>query len=177
MRWQGWMIRLCTIILALATTILINAPVFAGDYDQVLSAVQRLWPDKTTAAAICSVDWTQQALLDLTDAAKSRGISLMILNVKTQKDVDNTLNNLLSRRPQFMILIEGDPMVGIKSRSTDLIIGRAAARRIPTVALTEEGLSRGAVMAAGEATKGKVLWNVKVAKKLELPQPTDTEAR
>lgn len=146
-------------------------PAAAGDYDQVLATVKQVWPEKRTGAAVCSVDFNQMALLDLTDGAKDRGISLLILNVKAPKELEPILNMLLGRKPDFVVLIEGDPSLGEKNRAMQMVVGRARVRRIPTVGISEDAIKYGAIFAIGDATGGKLLVNGKVAKEYGITIP------
>jgi ABC-type uncharacterized transport system substrate-binding protein len=150
---------------------LVAIPGLAGDFDDILKATKQVWPDKSWGAAVCSVDFNQLALLDLTDGAKEQGMSMLILNVKSPKELEGTLNLLLSRKPDFLVLIEDDPSLGEKNRAMSTIVGRAGARKIPTVGLTEESLKYGALMAMGPGTGGKLLVNGKVAKDYKITVP------
>lgn len=171
----------------LTTTVfagLVALPVMAGDYDDVLRAVKMAWPDRSTGAAICSVDFNQLALLDLTDSAKNLNLNLIIVNV--QKPVSQkreghallrkSLSALLARKPGFLVLIDDDPMLGAKSGNTGFIVSQAAAYDIPTVAITREAMEVGAIFSIGPGTDGKLLTNRKVAERMKLPLPDDVAA-
>lgn len=151
-------------------------PVCAGDYDDLLKSVRLAWPERTTGAAICSLDANQLALMDLAESAKTLNISLIIMNVQKPQELRNTLNTLLGKKPGFLVLIDDDPILGVKSGHTRQIIGQAASRKIPTVALTEEAIALGAVFAVGPATKGKLVTNPKAAERIGVPLPDEVPA-
>ena len=154
----------------------LTLPLAAGDYDDVLKSVRSAWPDKTTGAAICSVDFNQLALMDLAESAKTLNINLLIMNVKSPKELRTTLNVLLAKRPGFLVLIDEDPVLGVKSGNTRFIIAQAGARKIPTVAITEEAIKLGAVFAIGPATGGKLITNQKEANRMGVPLPEEMVA-
>jgi ABC-type uncharacterized transport system substrate-binding protein len=148
----------------------------AGDYDALLSTVAKAKPEWKTAAAMCSLDMNQLALLDLTDSAKQKGISLIVMNVASAKDVEPMLRNLVQRKPDFLILMEEDLILGVKSKAGAMIVGRANNAKIPTLAITKYGLKLGALFAIGADTNGKLLGNSKVAKALGVALPEGAES-
>lgn len=157
-------------------SLLAAGSLFAGDYDALLGAVAKAKPEWKTGAVMCSLDMNQLALLDLTDTAKQKGISLVVLNVAAQKDVDPMLRSLVNRKPDFAILMEEDLILGVKSKSGAVMAGRLSAAKIPTLSITRAGLKLGALFAIGDDTKGKLLGNAKAAKALGVALPEGAES-
>lgn len=152
------------------------ATLSAGDYDALFGTVAKAKPGWKTAAALCSLDSNQLALLDLTDSAKQKGISLIVVNVTAQKELEPQLRSLITRKPDFLILMEEDPLLGAKSHNAGMIVGRANGAKIPTLTITKEGLKLGALFAIGGDTGGKLLGNAKVAKAIGIALPEGADA-
>lgn len=156
-------------------TLLMTGALVAGDYDGLLKVVLKSKPQWKSGAAMCSLDMNQLALLDLTDAAKAMGLNLVVLNVAAQKDIEPMLQTMLRRKPDFIILMDEDPLLGVKTNTGSRIIKMSIAYKIPTLSITQAGLKLGALFAVGPDTQGKVLGNAQVAAKLgvSLPETTD----
>ena len=154
-----------------AAVIVSSASLMAGDYSHLLEVVQKTWPERTKAMAICSLEANQFTLLELVENARDKGISLVILNIKDLRDMDKTVVSALSRRPGFCLIIDDDTVLGSKSSLIGRVASRAAMQGIPLVGLSPEPLKHGAVLAVGSAADAKVLVNFDMAKRLKLEMP------
>ena len=156
---------------ALAACAILSTSLLAGDYGHVLDVVQKAWPERTKGMAICSLEANQFALLDLVDTAKERGLSLVIVHLKDARDLDATLKTALMRHPDFVLIIDEDPILGSKGVSLSRLVGRAAAMGIPAVGLAPDLLNCGGAVAVAAATEAKVQYNAEVLKQLKLAVP------
>jgi ABC-type uncharacterized transport system substrate-binding protein len=154
-----------------AACAIFSSALVAGDYTHVLDVVKQNWPDRTMGIAICSLEANQFALLDLVDTAKERGMSLVIMNLKTAKEAEQTIHAALNRHPGFFLIIDEDPLMGTKGRDLSTLTGRAMTYQIPTVGLSAEAIKHGATLAAGANPTDKVFYSGKLVKKLELTTP------
>lgn len=160
-----------TFLKHIAMAALVATSARAGDYDDVLTTLKSNWPEKVTAGILCSVDGNQMALLDLTDAAKAQGFSVVVVNIERARDATRQLSVLLTRKPDFLILMDDDPIVGVHASTTRGILAQALAHGVFTVAITEAGLKCGALLAVGAETQGKVLVSQSVARKAKIEPP------
>jgi len=155
----------------LAAAALLCAPLRAGDYDHLFDVVKEIWPERTVAMAICDKDASQFELIDLADTAKARNISLLIVDLREEKDYNKTLASAMSRNPGFVFIVEGDPLLGAKGRLTARMIYRASGRDVPTVGLSQGLLQLGAVLTAGPGAKDPVYVSKEAAERMKLPLP------
>jgi hypothetical protein len=147
------------------------APAMAGDYDHVFDVVKATWPERQMAMAFCDKDANQMALIDLADTAKERNISLVIVDMKDEKEYNKTMINALARNPGFILIIDEDPLLGTNGRLTARMIYRVSGRLIPTVGINKAALSHGAILTAGSGAKDPVYGSKTVAKQLKLTLP------
>ncbi|GEM_PF-3230522 len=155
----------------LAAAALLCAPLRAGDYDHLFDVVKDAWPERTVAMAVCDKDASQMELIDLAETAKARNISLLIVDLREEKDYNKTLASAMSRNPGFVFIIDADPLLGAKGRLTARMIYRASGRGIPTVGLSQGLLQLGAVLTAGPGAKDPVYANKETAERMKLPLP------
>ena len=156
---------------ALAVCALLSTSLLAGDYGHVLDVVSQTWPERGKGVVLCSLEANQFTLLDLVDTAKERGLSLTIVNLKELKALDKTIATTLSRRPDFVLIIDDDPILGSKGSALPRLLARAASLGIPTVGMSVEPLKVGGALAAGAAATDKVYYSDAVLKTLKLPIP------
>jgi ABC-type uncharacterized transport system substrate-binding protein len=138
-----------------------TAALTAGDYDALLSAMKKAWPQVSTLAVVCDAASSKAALSDLTGA--SGGMKLMVVDVKGPQDMGKAIGALTGRKPDAVVLLAGDHVVGDGSSAATFLIQRMAAAKIPTGATTEAGVKQGAALAIGHGTGGKLMSNAKVA--------------
>ena len=162
-------------ILTVAACALFSSSLLAGDYGHVLDVVKQTWPERTKGIALCSLEANQFALLDLVDTAKEKGISLAIINVKNVKESDRDIQTALQRSPDFLLIIDEDPLMGSKGALLKRLVARAMGSKVPAVGLSADALEAGAVLAAGADPTAKVFYNGKMLKKLEMPIPEGAE--
>ncbi|HJW71252.1 MAG TPA: hypothetical protein VJ486_00230 [Geothrix sp.] len=149
-------IRLVSIALSLAASLL-----SAGDYDALFGAMKKAWPEVNSIAVVCDAAASKAALGALTGAAG--GFKIMVVDVKGPQDMGKAIGTLGTRKPEAIVLLAGDHVVGDGSSAATFLIQRMAAQKIPTAATTEAGVKQGAALGVGPGTGGKLMCNAKVA--------------
>ncbi len=140
---------------------LVAGTLAAGDYDALLGAVKKSWPNCQTIAVVCDSSGSRAALAALTSAAG--GMKLMVVDVKGPQDMGKAIGMLSGRKPDAMILLAGDHVAGDGSSAATFLIQRMAAMKVPTATTTEAGVKQGAALGLGSGTGGKLMSNAKVA--------------
>ena len=85
----------------------------AGDYDALMGAVKKSWPNCQTIAVVCDTNGSKAALAALTGAAS--GMKLMVVDVKGPQDIGKAVGLLSGRKPDAMILLAGAHVAGAGS--------------------------------------------------------------
>lgn len=134
----------------------------AGEFDQLVGALRKTWPERTSWAAVCDAAAAKAKLEALTQAA-GPGARITVIDVKNPQDMGKALSSLQSQQTQVLLLIPGDRIAGDGQTGATFLIQRMATQKVPTVATTEAGAKQGAVFAVGPGTGGKVLVNTKIA--------------
>ena len=147
--------------IALVLTMLATTLLSAGDYDALLGAMRKAWPERTSVAVVCDAAASHAALNSLTSAAS--GMKVLVVDVKGPQDMGKAVGTLSSHRPEAIILLAGDHVAGDGSSAASFLIQRMAAIKIPTAATTEAGVKQGAALGIGPGTGGKLMANAKVA--------------
>lgn len=145
----------------LPTLLLAAFPAFSGDYDALVAAIRKAWPDKTHIAIVCDQANSKGAVTALAGAAG--GMKIMLVDVKGPQDMGKALGSLSSQKPDVVVLIAGDRVAGDGSPAATFLIQRMAGAKVPVTATTEAGVKQGAVVAVGPGTGGKMLVNPKAA--------------
>ena len=133
----------------------------AGDYDALVGAMRKSWPSVSTVAVVCDATASKAALSALTGAAA--GMKVMVVDVKGPQDMGKAIGTLTGRKPDAVILLAGDHVVGDGSSAATFLIQRMAAMKVPTAATTEAGVKQGAALGIGPGTGGRLMANAKVA--------------
>lgn len=133
----------------------------AGDYDQVVAAIRKAWPERTRVAIVCDQGQSMAAIQALAGAAS--GMKIIVVDVKGPQDMGRALGTLTSQKPDVLVLIAGDRVAGDGSAAATFLIQRLAGQKVPVAATTEAGAKQGAVLAIGAGTGGKLLVNPKAA--------------
>jgi ABC-type uncharacterized transport system substrate-binding protein len=141
----------------------------AGDYDALMSALKKAWPQVSTIAVVCDSGQSKAALADFTGSAG--GMKVMVVDVKGPQDIGKAIGTLSGRKPDAVVLLAGDRVAGDGSSAATFLVQRMAALKIPTAATTEAGVKQGAVLGIGPGTGGKLLSNAKVAAVVGLAVP------
>jgi ABC-type uncharacterized transport system substrate-binding protein len=149
---------------------LVAGTLAAGDYDALLGAMKKSWPTCQTIAVVCDSNGSKAALATLSGAAG--GMKLMVVDVKGPQDMGKAVGTLSGRKPDAVILLAGDHVVGDGSSAASFLIQRMAAIKVPTAATTEAGVKQGAALGIGPGTSGKLLSNGKVASVAGVSVPT-----
>jgi len=144
---------------------------FAGDYDTLFQTLKTSWPDRKGAVVACNLELSRFAVTDLVEAAKKAGISVQAINVKLDKDVDSARGLVSKMRPDFIILVDSDPILGVQGKETKGFISSGLTSGIPSVGTSPDFLKLGGVLAVGPKTYGKVLANGRNIRTLRLKMP------
>lgn len=145
-------------------------PLAAGEFDQLVTALRKTWPERTSWATVCDAAAAKGKLEALTSAAGT-GARITVIDVKSPQDMGKALSALLSQQTQVLLLIPGDRIAGDGQTAATFLIQRMATQKVPTVATTEAGAKQGAVFATGPGTGGKVLVNAKIAQMVGVSTP------
>ena len=156
---------------ACAMAAILCAPLMGGDYDHVFDVVKENWPERTQAMAFCDKDLNQMALIELADTAKAHNISLLIVDLRDEKEYNKTVASALNRKPDFVLILDDDALLGGKGRLTPRLIYRVGGREIPAVGISKEAVKAGAVLAAGPNPTDPVYALKALAKKMNLSLP------
>ena len=132
-----------------------------GDYDALLGAMRKAWPQVATLAVVCDAGSSKAALGEFTGAAG--GMKVMVIDVKGPQDMGKAIGALSGRKPDAVVLLAGDHVAGDGTSAASFLIQRMAALKIPTGATTEAGVKQGAALGIGPGTGGKLMSNAKVA--------------
>ena len=146
---------------ALVSLILAAGALAAGDYEALMGAVKKSWPQCATVAVVCDSSSSRAALASLVGAAG--GMKLVVVDVKGPQDMGKAVGTLTGRKPDAIVLLAGDHVAGDGSTAASFLIQRMAAVKVPTAATTEAGVKQGAALGIGPGTGGKLLSNAKVA--------------
>ena len=136
-------------------------PAFSGDYDALMSTLRKTWPEKTQVAVVCDQGSSKGAVTALAGAAG--GMKIVLIDVKGPQDMGKATASLSAQKPDVVVLLAGDRIVGDGSAAATFLIQRMAGLKVPVAATTEAGAKQGAVVAVGPATGGKLLVNPKAA--------------
>ncbi len=151
-----------------------SCSLFAGDYDSLFKTVKANWPNRKMAAVVCDLEMSRFAVADLAAAAHAAGISLQAVNVKADKDVDAAKTSIYNMRPDFIVMVDSDPVLGIHGKLTKSFISSALNIGVPSVSTHGDFLKVGGVLAVGPKTEGKVLASGRLTKSLRLKVPEGT---
>ena len=163
-------LRSAALVLALTASALV-----AGDYDALIGAMKKSWPQVSTVAVVCDTGASKGALATLTSAAG--GMTLVVVDVKGPQDMGKAIGTLSGRKPDAVILLSGDRIAGDGSSAATFLIQRMAAIKIPTAATTEAGVKQGAALGIGPGTGGKLMANAKVAAVAGVSVPAGATSR
>jgi CheY-like chemotaxis protein len=156
---------------ALVAAAILGAPLFAGDYDHLFGVIRDTWPEKNVLLSLCNKDANEMTLIDLADSAKAKGLSLIIMDIKDEKAYNATMTNALSKNPGVLLILEDDPLTGLKGHLTTRMIYRVGGREIPAVALSKDLLKLGGALATGSGADDPVYVNKEVIKRLKINLP------
>jgi len=160
------MARVCSLVFVPA---LVSMTLAAGDYDALMSAMKKDWPQVKTLAVVCDATASRRALSALTLATDS--FKLLVVDVKGPQDMGKAVAALSGRKPDAVVLLAGDHVAGDGSAAASFIIQRMAVLKIPTAGTTEAGVKQGVALAIGPGTGGRLMANAKVAAVAGVPVP------
>lgn len=141
----------------------------AGDYDQVMAAIRKAWPERTRVAVVCDQGQSMAAIQSVAVAAS--GMKVIVVDVKGPQDMGRALGTLTSQKPDVLVLVAGDRVAGDGSAAATFLIQRLAGQKVPVAATTEAGVKQGAVLGIGPGTAGKLLVNAKAATAVGVAAP------
>lgn len=145
----------------MAAVVSVAFPAVAGDFDQVLAAVRKAWPERSQMAVVCDASLNKAAINSL--AAAASGMNISVMDVKGPQDIGKVVAALSGKRPDFLVLIPGDRVAGEGQPGASFIIQRMASLKVPVVATSEAGVKQGAVMGMGPTTGSRLFSNAKAA--------------
>jgi len=156
---------------ALAVAAILCAPMLAGDYDHLFDVVHETWPERTLAMAFCDKDLNQMTLIELADTAKAHDISLLIVDLREEKEYNKTVASALNRNPSFVLIIDDDALLGAKSRLTSRLIYRLSGKDIPSVGISKEIIKLGGTLAVGPNATDPIYGAKELARKMKVELP------
>ena len=145
----------------LLSVVLGTSVLTASDYDAMVAAIKKAWPQVNSLAVVCDANGSKAALGALSGAAG--GFKLMVVDVKGPQDMGKAIGALTGRKPDAVVLLAGDHVAGDGTSAAKFLIERMAAAKVPTAVTTEAGVKQGAVLGIGAGTGGRLLSNAKVA--------------
>lgn len=134
-----------------------------GDYDLVIAAIKKTWPERVKIAVVCDQGSSMGAIQSMAAAAGGGGMKIILVDVKGPQDMGRALGTLSAQKPDVVVLVAGDRVAGDGTAAATFIIQRLAGQKVPVAATTEAGVKQGAVLAIGPGTGGKLLVNPKAA--------------
>jgi len=159
---------------AVAVVAVLCVPLMGGDYDHVFDVAKEVWPERTMAMAFCNKDANEMALIELADSAKAHNLSLMIVDLRDEKEYNRTVASALSRNPGMVLIIDDDALLGAKGHLTARLIYRVQGKDIPVVGISKDLIKLGAVLATGSGAGDPVYAAKALAKKMNLALPEKT---
>jgi ABC-type uncharacterized transport system substrate-binding protein len=135
-----------------ALLLLSGTAMVAGTPDDLLKSLKKQWPDKKQGIVICNTQVNADTVQALAAAAEKTGISLQVFNVATDRDIDSASGIVMQSRPDFVVLVDQDPVLGASGKQTKKFIQRASSAGVPTISTGESLMKIGAVLSP-EGTK------------------------
>ncbi len=131
--------------------LLAGSTMIAGSPDGLFSSVKKKWPSKKEAFVVCNATTSAKALDELVASATRMGYQVQVFDVATEGDVDKATGIVQNTRPDFVVLLDQDSILGVNGKKTKRFIERVGAVGVPTVG-TGEGLVKiGAVLSDSPA--------------------------
>lgn len=156
---------------ALAAVVVASIPMQAGDYDHLLGVIRDAWPERDVVLSLCNKDANQMALMDLAEAAKAQGLSLVIMDLRDEKGYNATMASAMAKNPGVLLVLDGDALTGVKGRLTSRMIYRVSGKGIPAVGLSRDLLGLGATLVTGTGEDDPVLVSKAAAKRMKITLP------
>jgi ABC-type uncharacterized transport system substrate-binding protein len=149
------------LVRTLALSTLVSLGLSATEYTALASAVKKVLPMVGTIVVVCDTGASMEALNEIMGSFP--GVKVSVVHVGSNGEVGKALSTVLSKKPDLLVLVNGDPVVGDGTTGAAFLIQRAAVAHIPTASITEAGVKQGAVIGMGPSTGGKLLTNLKVS--------------
>jgi ABC-type uncharacterized transport system substrate-binding protein len=137
-----------------ALLLLSGSTIVAGTHDDLLQSLKKQWPDKQQGLVVCNMQASAETVQALTAAAGKVGIALQVFNVANDQDIDAASGVVKGSRPDFVLLVDQDPVLGASGKLTKKFIQRASSAGIPTATTGEALLKIGAVLSPASSRKG-----------------------
>lgn len=144
--------RLC---FAVASLLLIHAPLRAGDFDQALSALARTFPEVRNVGVFYDQYGTLMNQLEFeTSAYQQFGLSIKLCPLDPkQRITSESVRSICNRNGiQAILLMEGDPLIRPASPAGRALLSQAS--RMPVVGIHEAWIKAGAWFVVGPTTGG-----------------------
>jgi len=129
-----------------ALLLLSGSAIVAGTHDDLLQSVKKRWPDKKQGIVVCNTEANAESVQALAVAASKLGLTLQVFNVADDRDIDSASGIVMRSRPDFVVLVDQDPILGAAGKQTKKFIQRASSAGVPTISTGESMLKIGAVL-------------------------------
>jgi ABC-type uncharacterized transport system substrate-binding protein len=157
------------LVTLLSAAALLASPLLGGDYDAIGKALRHAVPNCATVAVVCDSAHSKGAVEAISGGMS--GMNVIVVDVKSPQELGRAINTLGTRHPDAILLVAGDKIAGDGTSAAAFLIQRMASAKVPTMAITEQGVRQGAVLGVGPSTGGKVLANTKMATATGVPIP------
>ncbi len=148
------------------------SPLAASEFDQLVAALKKAWPDRKEVAMVCDAAASQPFVDDFLKAAGG-SLRLKVYNVKGPSDLGKAINQIVGAKTEILVLVPSDPVAGDGLKEAEYLIKKVEGSKIPAVATTESAVRQGALIAVGPATGGVLLVNPKAAAVVGLALPAN----
>jgi len=128
----------------------------AEDFQPVMTVAKTTWPEKTHLGVVCDYRTSQPAVEALALAAGPQAW-ITVVDVHHNEQISNGAAVLALNRPDYLVLLPGDPLTRDGSLGANLAIRRLATRGIPAVGTTPRAMEQGAAFSLGDGTRGELL--------------------
>ncbi len=131
-----------------------SAGLWAGNFDSLIQDASQRFSKHREAMVVCNLEANKAVVAELAAAAKAQNIELRAVNVASPKDIDQAYSILQGQRPDFVVVVDTDSVLGGQARATKTFIRTVKNMGIPTVATGSEALKVGAVLSPTGKTQG-----------------------
>lgn len=158
-----------------ALQLLLAAPLAAEEFDQIVAALKKTWPDRKEVAMVCDPSASQPFVDDMRKVAGA-SLKVKVYDVRSPGDIGKAITQILAAKAEVVVLVPSDPVAGDGLKEAEYLIKKLAGSKIPTVATTESGVRQGALIGVGPGTGGVTFVNAKAAAVVGLPLPPNAKS-
>lgn len=128
----------------------------AEDFQPLMAVAKTTWPEKSHIGVVCDYRASRPAIEALATAAGPEAW-ITVVDVHISEQVSNGASFLAMNRPDYLVLLPGDPVTRDGSLGANLAVRRLATRGIPAVGTTPKAMEQGAAFSLGDGTRGELL--------------------